>query len=83
MVSLILMLSITFSYAQNPGSIQKLDLNKFSLQMDQVINKQLENSKIPGAVFVVVSNSGILYKQAYGIENIETQIPVAIDKTIF
>jgi len=25
MVSLILMLSITFSYAQNPGSIQKLD----------------------------------------------------------
>ena len=35
------------------------------------------------AAFVVVSNSGILYKQAYGVENIETQIPVSIDTTIF
>lgn len=59
------------------------NLNEFALFVDSVINTQIKKENIPGAAFVFVKDGKIFYSKGYGLANVEKNIKVDPDKTIF
>src|ERR1700761_5490679 len=55
-----LMFSATLSNAQNVARA------KLKFQIDSILNSQVNDSKIPGAVIEVKQGDSVIYKQAYG-----------------
>lgn len=47
-------------------------------QIDQVLETKFENNG-PGAVFLVAKNGKILYEKAFGLSNLELQVPMQTD----
>jgi CubicO group peptidase (beta-lactamase class C family) len=56
------------------------DLESF---LDQVVPRQLEVNHIPGATLAVVKDGQVLLAKGYGFADLEKQIPVVADKTLF
>jgi len=50
---------------------------------DEIIPQQLADNAIPGAVVTVVKNGQVLFSRGYGYANIENQIPVDPERTLF
>ena len=55
-----------------------LDLDRLSL-IDEVINKEIENQNLPGAVVLVGNQKDIVFQKAYGIKNPETNEKYRVD----
>ena len=51
--------------------------------IDQLVEDQLINSEVAGAVVTVVNDGQIFHKKGYGYKNIENEIPVSADDTLF
>lgn len=62
------------------GNVDSADLARF---VDPLIAAQMEEEKIPGAVFVFVKDGRVLYERGYGLANLATLTPVDPEKTIW
>ena len=51
--------------------------------LDEFMTKQMEELHIPGATFSLVQNGELFLAKGYGYANLEQQIPVIADKTLF
>lgn len=56
---------------------------EFAAFADDFFEQQLSESNIPGAVISVVKDGSIFFAKGYGYANLEKQIPVDADKTLF
>ncbi|MEQ8201038.1 MAG: serine hydrolase domain-containing protein [Syntrophomonadaceae bacterium] len=70
----------TFSLEPAAGNIQDTSLEAF---LDQTLNSKLEQYHIPNATAVVVKDGQIVYKKGFGRADIEQDIPVDPDTTLF
>ncbi len=59
------------------------NLQEFAAFANNFFEQQLSESKIPGAVIIVVKDGKILFTKGYGYANLEQNIPVDADKTLF
>ena len=50
---------------------------------DTAIMNEMKSSRIPGMSLVIVQDGQTIYKKGYGVANVETNVPVDPDKTIF
>ncbi|AYK08221.1 cyclic peptide export ABC transporter [Brevibacillus laterosporus] len=50
--------------------------------IEQLVNKTMESEKIPGAAIVVVKEGKTIYKQSFGVTDIQKQTPVT-SETLF
>ena len=55
----------------------------FAAFADDFFTRELSESKIPGAIISVVKDGEIFFTKGYGYANLEEQIPVSADKTLF
>lgn len=67
--------SNTVAGANDPGEL-KAFLHSF-------MNKQMEQLHVPGLVFVLVKDGKIFYAEGFGFANVEKQIAVVPEKTVF
>jgi CubicO group peptidase (beta-lactamase class C family) len=51
--------------------------------LDEFFAEQMEESDIPGAVFVLVKDGEIFFTKGYGYADLESQRPVVPDETVF
>ena len=59
------------------------DPQEFAAFTNDFFEQQLSKSKIPGAVISVVKDGEIFFSNGYGYANLEQEIPVDVDKTVF
>lgn len=64
--------------AQGPADVKELEAF-----MDQVIEGNLEAYDIPGATVSVVKDGRLLLAKGYGLANVEKQIPVDAERSLF
>ena len=57
---------ILFFFGCTDSEKSFLDLDRLSL-IDEVINKEIENQNLPGAVVLVGNQNDIVFQKAYGI----------------
>ena len=62
------------------GPVDPQELEGF---LDGIITAQLSAYHLPGATVAVVKDSDLLFSKGYGYSNIEEQIPVVADQTLF
>ena len=64
---------------------QAILTNRHELEtwLDEFMSKQMDNLHIPGATFSLVQNGEIFLAKGYGYANLEQQIPVVTDRTLF
>jgi len=63
-----------------PGLSDPQELEAF---VDNFINRQTSKSHTPGAVVSVVKDGKLFFAKGYGYANLEKNIPVVADKTLF
>ncbi|WP_242055564.1 serine hydrolase domain-containing protein [Nostoc flagelliforme] len=51
--------------------------------VDKIINEEISKSHVPGAAISVVKDGKLFFAKGYGYANVEKNIPVVIDKTLF
>ncbi len=51
--------------------------------LDSLFQKKMKELHVPGAVFVLVRDGGIFFSKGYGYADLEKQIPVDPDRTLF
>ena len=73
---LILLFLLLFSCLNTKES--NIDLGGL-IEIDELVNRSIENNEIPGAVILIGNNNEILYQKAYGIKNPETNEKYKID----
>jgi len=66
--------------ANAPGLNDPQELEAF---VDNFINQQASKSHTPGAVVSVVKDGQLFFAKGYGYANLEKNIPVVADKTLF
>ena len=78
------MLLVTLD-AQSVGAASSptMDADQISAFFDDLIPRQLAERHIPGAVVVVVQDGQILFEQGYGYANLEKQIRVDPETSMF
>jgi len=62
------------------GDAQAQEVEVF---FDELILRQLEERHIPGAMVAVVSDGKLLFAKGYGWADVEEQVPVAAERTLF
>jgi CubicO group peptidase (beta-lactamase class C family) len=62
------------------ASLTAADLESF---LDRIIPRQLEVNHIPGATIAVVKDGRVLLAKGYGFADLEKQMPVVANKTLF
>ena len=75
-ISIITVLLILTTCTSNDKIFDKSD-NYFAI--DSVINSQIRNNKIPGAVVLIGNDKEILFQKAYGVKNPETEELYKVD----
>lgn len=65
------------------SNISQQRLKSLPAAIDKMVKNQLETSEVAGAVVTVVYDGKVYYENGYGYKNIEDQIPVDADKTLF
>lgn len=75
-ISIITILLILTTCTSNDKIFDKSD-NYFAI--DSVINSQIRNNKIPGAVVLIGNDKEILFQKAYGVKNPETEELYKVD----
>jgi CubicO group peptidase (beta-lactamase class C family) len=67
--------------AMNSGAnIAPDDIAEFT---DTFFHEQMESFQVPGAAVVIVRGDQILYSQGYGFADLEAEIPVSVEETVF
>ena len=51
--------------------------------LDDFMSEQMSKLHVPGVTFYLVQNSELFFTKGYGYANLEQQIPVVADKTLF
>ena len=83
LLSTILLLSNCQSSAiTNNTEINRVKTNMIDSKIDIFMNSVIQNNRLPGAVFAVAKGNKILYTQAFGVSNVDTQKEVKKD-TLF
>lgn len=59
------------------------DPQEFETFVDQLIGDEISKSSVPGAVISVVKDGEIFFAKGYGYANLEKNIPVDADRTLF
>lgn len=59
------------------------DPEELEVFLDQFFANSMQAEHIPGAVFVLVKDGKIFFAKGYGYANLEKQIPVLPEKTVF
>ncbi|MFX4263329.1 serine hydrolase domain-containing protein [Pelotomaculum propionicicum] len=77
LIAFVLALSVNVASAKN---IQDISLEAF---FDNTMNSKLEKYHIPNATVSVVKDGKIVYKKGFGFADIENNIPVDADTTLF
>ncbi|PKM86693.1 MAG: serine hydrolase, partial [Firmicutes bacterium HGW-Firmicutes-12] len=77
LIVFVLTLSTTVAFAKN---IQDTGLEGF---FDNTMNSKLEKYHIPNATVSVVKDGEIVYKKGFGFADIENNVPVDADTTLF
>lgn len=77
LIAFVLTLSTTVATAKN---IQDTDLEAF---IDNTMNSKVEKYHIPNATVSVVKDGEIVYKKGFGFADIENNLPVDPDTTLF
>lgn len=78
--SLLFFFSVT--NAQSYANV-RLDSAKVASFLDSLITKEMSEQNIPGCAITIVKDSSILFSKGYGYSDVENEIPVDPDKTLF
>ncbi|MCF8243450.1 MAG: beta-lactamase family protein [Melioribacteraceae bacterium] len=81
MLSICLFFVSTF-YAQSER-YPKLDSLEITSFLDSIITKAIDRYNAPGAGIVIVKDSSIFFSKGYGFSDVENQLPVDPEKTLF
>ena len=65
------------------SSIGLNDPQEFAAFIDQFFNEEMSKAHVPGAAISVVKNGELFLAKGYGYANVEAQIPVVADRTLF
>lgn len=65
---------------QVTGPVDPIEFGEF---IDDFFEVELEESNIPGAVFLMVKGGAVFYARGYGFANLEKRIPVDPQRTVF
>jgi CubicO group peptidase (beta-lactamase class C family) len=71
------------SVPPSPTSRGLNDPQEFQEFVDNFFNEELSKTHIPGAVISVVKDGKLFFAKGYGYANLEKNIPVEADKTLF
>ncbi|OQA11307.1 MAG: D-alanyl-D-alanine carboxypeptidase precursor [Firmicutes bacterium ADurb.Bin373] len=77
LIVFVLVLSATVASAKNAQD------NNLEAFFDNTVNSKLEKYHIPNATVAVVKDGEIVYKKGFGLADIENNIPVDADTTLF
>lgn len=56
---------------------------KLEIWLDEFMAEQMDKLHIPGVTFSLVQNGELFFAKGYGYANLEQQIPVKGDRTLF
>lgn len=59
------------------------DIASLEIAIDQSVHRLMSEEHIPGAAVVVVKDGNTIFARGYGVEDVRTDRPVDIDRTIF
>lgn len=76
----LIILVLALSAAASANNMQDTSLEAF---FDQTMNSKLKKYHIPNATVAVVKDGKIVYKKGFGLADIEHNIPVDADNTLF
>ncbi len=76
-------LSVTYAQRAPLADSTTISPEALAAFLDPFFAEQMEDLHIPGAVFVMVRDSAIVYSKGYGYANLEAQTPVDPDETLF
>lgn len=69
--------------APSPSAPGLNDSQEFAAFLDQFFNQEMAKAHVPGAVIAVVKDGELFFAKGYGYANVEEQIPVVADRTLF
>ncbi len=69
--------------APSPSAPGLTDPQEFAAFVDQFFNEEMSKEHIPGAVISVVKDGELFFAKGYGYANVEKQVPVVADRTLF
>ncbi|MDR2354219.1 MAG: beta-lactamase family protein [Deltaproteobacteria bacterium] len=55
--------------------------HNFTKTLDQILEKKVTDNEIVGAIFLVLHGNTLIYQKSLGSQNLEAQIPMALDST--
>ncbi len=59
------------------------DASNLKTFMDGMVEKQMAENHVPGAIVAIVKNGSIIYARGYGYADLENHTPVVADRTLF
>lgn len=59
------------------------DTAELAAWLDPLIEQQMQEAHIPGAVFVLVENGQVAYARGYGLANLARQTPVDVESSLW
>lgn len=65
--------------AERPQSTQALTADFDFSELDKLVPTELKERNTPGAVIAVVMGDRVVYKKAFGLANVETNVPLHTD----
>ncbi len=71
------------AFAQNAEPYKLSDKKSLEAFLDSMFLKEMDKSKLPGAVISIVHDGKIIFSKGYGYANVDTKVPVDPAKTIF
>ena len=66
-----------------PTQLSEAEIRALGKKIDEVLTEKMQIERLPGVAVVVVQNGRTIYKQGYGLANVQTQQKVHPDSTIF
>ena len=71
------------SRAESPPTNPAYAPPTFAQFVDSMITAELAATRTPGAVFVYVEDGRVVYMKGYGLANVERQVPVDAERTVW
>src|SRR4051812_48156703 len=61
----------------NPGFAQQRNVKQLTAEMDTLLNQRFKSNQ-PGAAVLVAKNGKAIYKKAFGMANLELNVPMHV-----
>ena len=81
MKNLIIILTLS-TVLFNPANAQQNDIKQLSAAFDKVLEQQFKSNE-PGATVLVSRNGQVIYKKAFGMANLELNLPMQVDNVFW